>query len=53
MDVLLPMAATIESLRCTKCISVGIAAATLGLIFAGLLGGPVAKFLIEKYKLKP
>lgn len=44
--------ATIESLGVENACSVGIAAATLGLILAGLLGGPVSKFLIEKYNLK-
>ncbi|MEM1221238.1 MAG: sodium/glutamate symporter [Verrucomicrobiota bacterium] len=32
---------------------VGIATATLGLIFAALMGGPIAKFLIDRYKLTP
>ena len=31
----------------------GIAVATIGLIVAALIGGPVAKFLIEKHKLTP
>ena len=31
----------------------GIAAATLGLIISCLLGGPIAKYLIEKYRLQP
>lgn len=31
---------------------IGIAAATLGLIFAALVGGPIAKNLIDKYKLQ-
>ena len=31
----------------------GIAVATLGLIIACVLGGPLAKFLIEKYRLQP
>src|SRR6476646_12033591 len=31
----------------------GIAAATLGLIIACVLGGPIAKYLIEKYGLQP
>ncbi|MGR3660287.1 MAG: sodium/glutamate symporter [Paracoccaceae bacterium] len=30
---------------------IGIAAATLGLVFAALLGGPIAKYLIEKFDL--
>ena len=31
----------------------GIAAATLGLIIACVLGGPIAKYLVEKYGLQP
>ena len=45
--------ATIENLGVQNAISVGIAASTIGLILAGLLGSPVSKFLIDKYKLKP
>ncbi|MEF9992717.1 MAG: sodium/glutamate symporter [Romboutsia sp.] len=44
---------TIEKLGIRDACSVGIAAATFGLILGGILGGPVARFLIEKYKLKP
>lgn len=44
--------ATIESLGVENACSVGIAAATFGLILAGILGGPVAKYLIEKNNLK-
>ena len=44
---------TIESLGINNASSVGIAAATFGLILGGVLGGPLGKFLIEKYKLKP
>ncbi|MEM7319037.1 MAG: sodium/glutamate symporter [Pseudomonadota bacterium] len=32
---------------------VGVAVATLGLIAAALIGGPIAKFLIERHNLKP
>lgn len=32
---------------------IGIAAATLGLICAALIGGPIAKFLIDRYRLEP
>lgn len=32
---------------------IGIACATFGLILGGLIGGPIAKFLINKYKLQP
>lgn len=44
--------ATIENLGVQNAISVGITAATFGLILSGLLGGPIAKFLIVKYNLK-
>lgn len=43
----------IEKLGVNNASSVGIACATLGLILGGILGGPVAKYLIVKYKLKP
>ena len=32
---------------------IGIACATFGLILGGLLGGPLARFLVERYKLEP
>ena len=32
---------------------IGLACATFGLIFGGLIGGPVAHFLVWKYKLAP
>ncbi|WPL14902.1 Glutamate permease [Thiorhodovibrio litoralis] len=32
---------------------IGIACATFGLILASLMGGPIAKFLIARYDLKP
>ena len=32
---------------------IGIACATFGLILASLMGGPIGKFLITRYKLKP
>jgi ESS family glutamate:Na+ symporter len=32
---------------------IGIACATFGLILASLMGGPIAKFLIKRYDLKP
>lgn len=43
---------TLESLGVTNACSVGFASATLGLIMGGIIGGPVAKILIEKYHLK-
>ena len=44
---------TIESLGIENACAIGIAAATHGLITGGLLGGPVGRFLIYKYDLKP
>lgn len=32
---------------------IGIASATLGLVCAALIGGPIAKFLIDRHKLQP
>jgi len=45
--------ATAESLGVTGAVTVGMAAATFGLISGGLIGGPIAKYLIEKNNLKP
>ncbi|WP_027626841.1 sodium/glutamate symporter [Clostridium lundense] len=44
---------TAESLGVTGATTVAIAAATFGLISGGLIGGPIAKHLIDKYNLKP
>ena len=44
---------TIDSIGMENAWAIGIAAATLGLITGGLLGGPVGRFLIYKYDLKP
>ncbi|MCC0665436.1 sodium/glutamate symporter [Clostridioides sp. ZZV15-6597] len=44
---------TIESLGVDGAVGVGLSAATIGLIIGGILGCPVARFLIEKYKLQP
>lgn len=44
---------TAEQLGVTGATAVGVAAATFGLISGGLIGGPIAKFLIEKNNLKP
>ena len=44
---------TIELIGIENACAIGIAAATLGLITGGLLGGPVGRFLIYKYDLKP
>lgn len=44
---------TIENLGVNGAVGVGLSAATIGLIIGGILGCPVARFLINKYKLKP
>ncbi|MGV8981635.1 sodium/glutamate symporter [Clostridium sp.] len=44
---------TAEAMGITGSTTVAIAAATFGLISGGLIGGPIAKHLIDKYKLKP
>lgn len=44
---------TIEELGVNSALSVGLAAATFGLIAGGLVGGPTVKYLITKYKLDP
>ena len=44
---------TLESMGISNASSVGFASATFGLILGGLIGGPIAKILIEKYNLKP
>jgi ESS family glutamate:Na+ symporter len=42
-----------EDYGIANAMEIGIACATFGLILASLMGGPVAKFLITKHKLKP
>lgn len=37
----------------TNASEIGIACATFGLIFGGIIGGPIAEFLITRYKLQP
>lgn len=37
----------------TNAMEIGIACATFGLILASIMGGPMAKFLITRYNLKP
>lgn len=44
---------TLESIGVAGANTIGLAAATLGLICGGFVGAPTSKFLIEKYKLKP
>lgn len=42
-----------ENFGITNAMEIGIASATIGLILASLMGGPVAKFLINRHKLQP
>ncbi|MCL6416837.1 sodium/glutamate symporter [Aestuariirhabdus sp. Z084] len=42
-----------EDYGVSNAMEIGIASATFGLILASLMGGPIAKFLINKHKLQP
>lgn len=42
-----------ENFGISNAMEIGIASATIGLILASLMGGPVAKFLINRHKLQP
>lgn len=42
-----------EDYGITNAMEIGIACATFGLILASLMGGPIAKFLINRHKLTP
>jgi ESS family glutamate:Na+ symporter len=42
-----------EEFNIANAMEIGIACATFGLILASLMGGPIAKFLITRYDLKP
>jgi glutamate:Na+ symporter, ESS family len=42
-----------EEFGVTNAMEIGMAVATFGLILSSLMGGPTAKFLIGRYKLKP
>ena len=44
---------TIEGLGIPSAVSIGMAAATCGLIAGALVGGPVVQYLIRKFNLKP
>ncbi|QLK86709.1 sodium/glutamate symporter [Staphylococcus sp. 17KM0847] len=44
---------TIESLGVHSAVTAALAAATLGLVAGGLLGGPVVRYLIKKHNLAP
>ncbi|PIC64173.1 sodium/glutamate symporter [Sporosarcina sp. P13] len=43
---------TLEGLGIDSALSIGIAAATFGLVAGGLIGGPIVKYLIKKHDLK-
>lgn len=43
---------TVEDLGIPSALSIGVAAATFGLVAGGLIGGPIVKYLITKYNLK-
>ncbi|TRY29221.1 sodium/glutamate symporter [Aliiglaciecola sp. M165] len=42
----------IAALGVTNALEIGVAAATLGLVIASLVGGPIAKFLLARHQLK-
>ncbi|MCL1047181.1 sodium/glutamate symporter [Shewanella electrodiphila] len=42
-----------EQFGLSSAMEIGIASATFGLILASLMGGPIAKYLINKHQLKP
>lgn len=44
---------TIQELGIDSAVTAALAAATLGLVAGGLIGGPIVRFLIKKYDLKP
>lgn len=44
---------TVESLGVPSAVTIGLAAATFGLVAGGLVGGPVGQYLIRKFNLKP
>ncbi len=42
---------TLEGMGVENALAIGIAAATFGLVAGGIIGGPVARFLIRRHKL--
>ncbi|MGY5450191.1 sodium/glutamate symporter [Agarivorans sp. MS3-6] len=42
-----------EEFGISNAMEIGIASATFGLILASLMGGPIAQFLVNRYKLSP
>lgn len=43
----------IEKYGISNAMEIGVACATFGLVLGGIIGGPIAKFLISHYKLQP
>ncbi|MEG1312359.1 MAG: sodium/glutamate symporter [Romboutsia sp.] len=44
---------TVESLGVTGAATIGMAAATFGVVCGGLIGGPISRYLIDKNNLRP
>lgn len=44
---------TLQNMGLDSAVTAALAAATLGLVAGGLIGGPVVKYLIKKHNLKP
>lgn len=44
---------TLEEMGIDGALTIGLAAATVGLVAGGLIGGPIVRYLIRKYDLKP
>lgn len=44
---------TLEEMGFDGALTIGLAAATVGLVAGGLVGGPIVRYLIKKYNLKP
>ena len=44
---------TLEDLGISSAMTIGAAAATCGLVAGGLIGGPIVKYLVNKYNLTP
>ena len=43
----------VEQYKIMNATEIGIACATFGLVLGGVIGGPIAKYLIQRHKLKP
>jgi len=43
----------IEQYKIMNATEIGIACATFGLVLGGVIGGPIAKYLIQRHKLQP